>query len=246
MLFLRRDGNSPYGKACGAFDSGPCGKEDGAGWGDFIKVCHDFDLYFVMGEDVPFAGEVSHFCRFHRCVSVESFVAVCGSISGFVDILERGDGPARAMFSAIFADPGEFVSIRPVFAPVCAEGNEGGVWDGAVFGFVGFDVFWRHGVVDVGFDFFCDVDHAEGVCHVFHAKAFRVRFSLDEVAGKVDVRAKLPRKFEGLDLAFENGIAPIEDGFSDFKHAFRHTGPDGGVVVYGMGEFDPVVVFLAL
>ena len=100
----------------------------------------------------------------------------------------------------------------------------------------------RRSVMDVTGYFFTDIDDDQGICHVLYAEAFRQCGPFGKMAGKINMRTELARKFERLDQTFQHRIAPIENSFPDFYGAFRHARPIRTVIVQAMAKFYPFVI----
>lgn len=195
----------------------------------------------MLGQHVPLTNQVVRCHGDVGRVRIKGFVAVGRGVADFVDIPQGFQGPAGAMFLAVRADMGHLLHGRPALVPVRTQGDEGAVRNFAVFGFVGFQVVDRDGVVRVVLHFPGDVDHAKREHHMVRAEGFRQGRVLHKVARKVDVRAELAGESEGLDEAFEHGIAPVEAGLGQFDGTGRNTAPEGTVIIEGMGQFDPFV-----
>jgi len=103
------------------------------------------------------------------------------------------------------------------------------------------DVVERHRVVDVVGDLVTHVDDHQRKGERLVKKRLRVGLAFDEVAREVDVGAKLPREREGLDLAVEDGVAPVKDHGAELNGALGHASPVGALVVEPVGELDPPV-----
>ena len=62
------------------------------------------------------------------------------------------------------------------------------------------------------------------------------------MAWKVNVGTKLTGELEGLNLALQHGVAPVEDHPAEIHRSLGYAGPEGAVVVERVGELDPAVL----
>ena len=87
------------------------------------------------------------------------------------------------------------------------------------------------------------VDDAQGEDQLLHTVGLRGDTLFVKVAGEVNVGTELTGEAEGLDKAVQHGVAPVVHRFAQLHRALRNAGPEGAVVVQGVGQLHPFVLF---
>ena len=162
-------------------------------------------------------------------------------LAHFEYIFQGVQRPARAMFVSVCAHVCKLVHIRPAFVPVRPQGDERSFRDRPVFCFIGFDIFYRYGIVYVIFYFFTDINDCQRECEFIYSVLFRQRRIFYKMPGKIYMGAELAGEFKGMDQAFQHGIAPVKHHLAQFHGTFRYAAPERAVVVEGMGKLHPFV-----
>ena len=62
---------------------------------------------------------------------------------------------------------------------------------------------------------------------------------IDVYKRQVNVGTELTGEAEGLDKAVQHGVAPVVHRFAQLHRALRNAGPEGAVVVQGVGQLHP-------
>ena len=87
-----------------------------------------------------------------------------------------------------------------------------------------------------------NIDYAQGHDHAVRAKGLGENTCLIKMAREINMSTKLTGEFEGLNQAFQHRIAPIKNCFAQLYAALGNTGPEGTIIVQGMGQLHPFVL----